>query len=141
MGLGPIKVMLVDDNPADIDLTREFLQLGKPRLAVVTAADGQHAVDELERTLRNREPLPDLILLDLNMPRLDGRGFLTKLRARDEFRALPVVILTSSDADQDIVRSYKLGANCYVKKPVGLEEFQKVVNTIECCWLTVVKLP
>jgi CheY-like chemotaxis protein len=137
----PIKIMLVDDNEADIELTKSTLEEGKVRMNIVSASDGQHALDQLEETLTRGEELPDLILLDLNMPRLDGRGFLSKMRQRDELRAIPVVVLTSSDAEQDIVKSYKLGANCYVNKPVGLDEFQKIVRTVEHFWLTIVKLP
>lgn len=137
----PIKIMLVDDNEADIELTKATLEEGKVRMNIVTAIDGQDALDQLEATVKNGEELPDLILLDLNMPRLDGRGFLSKLRQTDPLRAIPVVVLTSSDAEQDIVKSYKLGANCYVNKPVGLDEFQKIVRTVEHFWLTVVKLP
>lgn len=137
----PIKIMLVDDNEADIELTRSTLEEGKVRMHIVTAIDGQDALDQLEATVKKGEELPDLILLDLNMPRLDGRGFLSKLRQAEALKAIPVVVLTSSDAEQDIVKSYKLGANCYVNKPVGLDEFQKIVRTVEHFWLTVVKLP
>jgi chemotaxis family two-component system response regulator Rcp1 len=139
--MAPIKIMLVDDNEADIELTKSTLEEGKLRMDIITAGDGQHALDQLEDALRLGDELPDLILLDLNMPRLDGRGFLSKMRQREEFKAIPVVVLTSSDAEQDIVKSYKLGANCYVNKPVGLDEFQKIVRTVEHFWLTVVKLP
>jgi CheY-like chemotaxis protein len=139
--MAPIKIMLVDDNEADIELTKSTLEEGKVRMDIVTASDGQHALDQLEDTLTRGGVLPDLILLDLNMPRLDGRGFLSKMRQREELKAIPVVVLTSSDAEQDIVKSYKLGANCYVNKPVGLDEFQKIVRTVEHFWLTVVKLP
>jgi CheY-like chemotaxis protein len=137
----PIKIMLVDDNEADIELTKSTLEEGKVRMRIVTAGDGQDALDQLEAGLKCGEELPDLILLDLNMPRLDGRGFLAKLRQHEELKGIPVVVLTSSDAEQDIVKSYKLGANCYVNKPVGLDEFQKIVRTVEHFWLTVVKLP
>jgi CheY-like chemotaxis protein len=141
MGPSAIKIMLVDDNPADIELTKDTLADCKLRLSIVTAADGQQALELLEGNLTRGERLPDLILLDLNMPRLDGSGLLAWLRARDELKAIPVVVLTSSDAEQDIIKSYKLGANCYVNKPVGLEEFQKIVRALEGFWLTVVKLP
>ena len=141
MSATAISVMLVDDNPADIELTKDTLEEGKLRLSIVTAADGQYALERLDANLERGEPLPDLILLDLNMPRLDGREFLTQLRKREEFKALPVVVLTSSDAEQDIVRSYALGANCYVNKPVGLEQFQEIVHSVERFWLTIVKLP
>ena len=137
----PIKIMLVDDNDADIELTKSTLEEGKVRMNIVTASDGQQALEQLEQALTRGDELPDLILLDLNMPRLDGRGLLRTMRQREELKAIPVVVLTSSDAEQDIVKSYKLGANCYVNKPVGLDEFQKIVRTVEHFWLTVVKLP
>lgn len=139
--MAPIKIMLVDDNEADIELTKSTLEEGKVRMNIVTASDGQHALDQLEDSISRADVLPDLILLDLNMPRLDGRGFLSAMRQREELKAIPVVVLTSSDAEQDIVKSYKLGANCYVNKPVGLDEFQKIVRTVEHFWLTIVKLP
>ena len=141
MTANTITILLVDDNQADVELTRETLSDCKLRLSIETAQDGQQALELLEAKLAHRERLPDLILLDLNMPRLDGPGLLMQLRAREELKTIPVVVLTSSDAEQDIVRSYKLGANCYVNKPVGLEEFQKIVSAIEGFWLTVVKRP
>jgi CheY-like chemotaxis protein len=137
----PIKVMLVDDNPADIELTKDTLEESKLRLAIKVAADGRQALDHLEASLLDGAGLPDLILLDLNMPRLDGRGFLAEMRARDDLKALIVVVLTSSDAEQDIVKSYKLGANCYVNKPVGLDEFQKIMRSVEHFWFTTVRFP
>jgi CheY-like chemotaxis protein len=136
-----IKVLIVDDNEADIDLTKETLATSKLHLHLSSASDGAAALEQLEYALQHNEDLPDLILLDLNMPRLDGRGFLVKLREREELKAIPVVVLTSSEADQDIVKSYKLGANCYVNKPVGLDEFQQILRSVEHFWLTVVKLP
>ena len=141
MSATPINIMLVDDNEADIELTKDTLEESKIRISIATATDGQNALDQLEARLSRKEELPDLILLDLNMPRLDGRGFLAQLRENEDLKAIPVVVLTSSDAEQDIVKSYKLGANCYVNKPVGLDEFQKIVRTVEHFWLTIVKLP
>jgi len=136
-----IKIMLVDDNEADVELMKLTLAECKVRLSIVTASDGQQALDLLQGSLDRGEPLPDLILLDLNMPRVNGQDLLVRLRARDALKAIPVVILTSSAAGKDVVASYKLGANCYVTKPVGLAEFEKVARTIEGFWLTVVKLP
>lgn len=132
-----IKVMLVDDNPADIELTRDYLDHGILRPSIVTSADGQQAIEHLEDSLRRSESLPDLIVTDLNMPRLDGRGFLALLRAREEFKGIPVVVLTSSDAEQDVVKSYELGARCHVTKPMRLEEFDKVVQAVESFFLPI----
>jgi CheY-like chemotaxis protein len=138
----PIRVLLVEDNEADAYLTRETLEASKLRLEIAIASDGVEAIDYLLR----RPPfadvvLPDLILLDLNLPRLDGRQVLEELRRHDALRTIPVVILTSSDAERDIAQSYELGANCYVTKPVGLDAFQSIVRAVEDFWFSVVKLP
>lgn len=136
-----VRVLLVDDNLADIELARETLKENQRFISFLVATDGQQALEQLEDFLNRAEPLPDLILLDLNMPRLDGHGFLTQMRARDELQTVPVVILTSSEAECDVVKSYRLGANCYVNKPVGLEEFQSVLRSVEHFWLRCAKLP
>jgi two-component system, chemotaxis family, response regulator Rcp1 len=136
-----VHVLIVDDNEGDIELTRETLAESKLHISISSALDGVAAFEMLERAIVSNTALPDLILLDLNMPRLDGRGLLARMREKDELRAIPVVVLTSSDAEQDIVKSYRLGANCYVNKPVGLNEFQQIVRAVEGFWLTVVKLP
>ena len=91
--------------------------------------------------LRRAPTLPDLILLDLNLPGLDGRGVLSEIRSDERLKQIPVVVLTSSDAEQDIVKTYQLGANCYVNKPVGLEAFRQIVRSVEAFWFTVVRLP
>jgi chemotaxis family two-component system response regulator Rcp1 len=135
-----IKVLLVDDNEADVDLTHETLKDGKLKMSIEVARDGVEALEVLQK-LQASGDVPDLILLDLNMPRLDGRGFLAEMRKHDAFRIIPVVVLTSSDAERDVVKSYELGANCYVNKPIGLEAFQTIVRAVESFWLTVVKLP
>jgi two-component system, chemotaxis family, response regulator Rcp1 len=137
-----IRVLLVEDNEADAYLTRETLEASKLRVEIAIASDGVEAIDYLLR----RPPfadivLPDLILLDLNLPRLDGRQVLEELRQHEALRTIPVVILTSSDAERDIAQSYQLGANCYVTKPVGLDAFQSIVRAVEGFWFTVVKLP
>ena len=137
-----IRVLLVEDNEADAYLTRETLEASKLHVEIAIASDGVEACDDLLR----RPPyadivLPDLILLDLNLPRLDGRQVLEELRRHEVLRPIPVVILTSSDAERDIAQSYELGANCYVTKPVGLDAFQSIVRTVENFWFTVVKLP
>ncbi|MFA5963329.1 MAG: response regulator [Sphingomonas sp.] len=138
----PIRVLLVEDNEADAYLTRETLESGKLHVEIAIASDGVEACDYLLR----RPPygdiaLPDLILLDLNLPRLDGRQVLEELRRHEKLGTIPVVILTSSDAERDIAQSYELGANCYVTKPVGLDAFQSIVRAVEDFWFTVVKLP
>ena len=104
--------------------------------------DGVEALAFLRREGKYAEaPRPDLILLDLNMPRMDGRSFLSEMRADDNLKAIPVVVLTTSRTEEDIVKSYRLGANCYITKPVGLAEFTRVVNAIEDFWFTIVRLP
>ena len=138
----PIRVLLVEDNPGDAELTRDTLLAGKLHLTIDVAEDGEDALRRLgEMAARDPAGLPDLILLDLNLPGLSGREVLGDLRADEALRRIPVVVLTSSDAEQDIVRSYELGANCYVTKPVGLSAFQSIVRSVEDFWLTVVRLP
>ncbi|MBI1200417.1 MAG: response regulator [Phenylobacterium sp.] len=138
----PIRVLLVEDNEADAFLTRETLEAGKMHVAIEVAKDGVEAVNLLtERALAAPADLPDLVLLDLNLPRMDGRQVLQTLKGHPDLRRLPVVVLTSSDAEMDIVRSYDLGANCYVTKPVGFDAFQSIVSSVENFWFTVVKLP
>jgi len=137
----PIRVMLVEDNPGDADLTRETLQSGKLLMDIQVVTDGAMAVDTLLDLVATGQSPPDLILLDLNLPRLDGSQVLATIKGHETLRTIPVVILTSSDAEQDIVKSYNLGANCYVTKPVGLEAFQTIVRSVQDFWFTVVKLP
>ncbi len=139
---GPIHVLLVEDNPGDADLTKETLEMSKVHLQISVVTDGTEAL----AYLRRQPPFagaerPELILLDLNLPRMSGRELLAEIKRDPALGAIPVVILTSSDAEQDIVKSYQLGANCYVTKPVGLEAFQAIVRSVEHFWLTVVKLP
>ncbi len=138
----PIHVLLVEDNPGDADLTRDSLADSKVRLEVAVAVDGAEALAYLHREPPFQSvPVPDLILLDLNLPKLDGRQVLAEIRKSERLRKVPVVILTSSEAETDIVRSYELGANCYVTKPVGLAAFQAIVRSVDHFWFTVVKLP
>jgi CheY-like chemotaxis protein len=138
----PIRVLLVEDNPGDADLTKETLEDCRLHVEIDIAIDGAEALDRLFR----RPPymgveLPDLIFLDLNLPKMSGREVLAQIKQHPSLRTIPVVILTSSDAEQDVVKSYELGANCYVTKPVGLEAFQSIVRSVEGFWFTVVKLP
>ncbi len=138
----PIHVLLVEDNPADADLTRETLEQSKLHLQIDTVSDGAEALAYLTRQGAHAEaPVPDLMLLDLNLPKLDGRQVLAEMRKDPALRAIPVVMLTSSGAEQDVAASYQLGANCYVTKPVGLAAFQAIVRSVESFWFTVVKLP
>lgn len=136
----PIRVLLIEDNPGDADLTKETLESGKLHLEIEVASDGAAALEKLVGN-SSQPYIPDLVLLDLNLPKLDGRSLLGEMRARTALKHVPVVILSSSDAEQDIVKSYELGANCYVTKPVGLDAFQNIVRSIEDFWFTVVKLP
>ncbi len=137
-----IHVLLVEDNAADADLTSETLEGSKLHVELSVAIDGVQALAMLNRrgeyASRAR---PDLILLDLNLPKKDGRQVLAEIKANPELRGIPVVILTSSDAEKDVAQSYALGANCYVTKPVDLGAFQSIVQAVEGFWFTVVKLP
>jgi CheY-like chemotaxis protein len=138
----PIRVLLVEDNLGDADLTKETLESGKLRLQVDIVNDGAKALEYLlRRPPYEAAHVPDLVLLDLNLPKVDGRGVLAAMRRNEALRRIPVVVLTSSDAERDVVRSYELGANCYVTKPVGLEAFQEIVRSVEDFWFTVVRLP
>ena len=138
----PIEILLVEDNPGDVELTREALHETKVHMELSVVPDGVEAMAFLRRAGRYAEaPRPDLILLDLNLPRKDGRGVLAEVKADPALRHIPVVVLTSSEAEQDIARAYELHANCYVTKPVDLDQFVKIVQSIEQFWLSVVRLP
>lgn len=140
--LVPIDILLVDDDPSDVLLTRKALQKSKIYNSLSVAVDGIDALEFLRREGDYADaPRPDLILLDLNMPRMDGRELLAALKADDDLKRIPVVILTTSDADQDVVKTYDLQASSYVTKPVDLAQFTKVVNAIQEFWLAVVKYP
>ena len=138
----PIEVLLVEDNPGDVRLTKEALKEGKVRNNLNVAVDGVEALAYLRREGKYAGSVrPDLILLDLNLPRMDGREVLEVIKADPALRNIPVVVLTSSQAEQDIVRAYDLHANCYITKPVDLDQFITVVKSIEDFWFTIVKLP
>lgn len=140
--MAPIRVLLVEDNPGDADLTVESLEAGRLLVDVDVAIDGAQALDYLfRRPPYGAKPQPDVILLDLNLPKVGGSEVLAEIKSDPRLRPVPVVILTSSDSRQDIVKGYELGANCYVTKPVGLEEFQDIVRSVEGFWFSVVKLP
>lgn len=137
-----IEILLVEDSPGDVRLTKEALKEGKVRNNLHVVVDGEQAMAFLrQRGPFAAAPRPDLILLDLNLPRKDGREVLAEVKADEGLRAIPIVILTTSKAEEDILRSYQLNANCYVTKPVDLEQFIKVVRAIEDFWLVIAKLP
>jgi chemotaxis family two-component system response regulator Rcp1 len=138
----PINILLVEDNPADVRLTQEVFKEGRIRNTLNVVMDGEEAIDYLRRKGQyvNVE-MPDLMLLDLNLPKKDGREVLAEIKADDELKTLPVIVLTTSAAEQDILNTYAHHANCYIMKPVDLGQFIKVVRSIEEFWLTVVKLP
>ena len=138
----PVSILLVEDNPGDVRLTSEALKEGKVLNNMNVAKDGVEAMAYLRMEGQYADsPRPDLILLDLNLPRKDGREVLAEIKADEELKRIPVVVLTTSQAEQDILRSYNLHANCYIIKPVDLEQFIGVLKSIENFWLTVVKLP
>jgi two-component system, chemotaxis family, response regulator Rcp1 len=137
-----IEILLVEDNPADVRLTTEVLKDAKLSNTIHVARDGVEALQYLRREGSfGNVPCPDMILLDLNLPRLDGRDVLVQIKSDPVLKRIPVVILTTSDAEQDIMRSYELHANCYITKPVDLDQFIKVVQSIEDFWFSIVKLP
>lgn len=138
----PIEILLVEDNPADVRLTQEALKEGKVRNNLFVARDGVEAIEFLRRQGPHANATkPDLILLDLNLPRKDGREVLAEIKNDDTLRTIPVVVLTTSSAEADILKSYNLHANCYITKPVDLEQFVQVIKSIDDFWLTVVRLP
>ncbi len=137
-----IEVLLVEDNPADADLTREALEASKLVLNLSVVVDGEQCIDFLRQSGRfSGAPRPDLILLDLNLPRISGREVLAEIKGDTGLRTIPVVVLTSSAAETDVVQSYDLGANCYITKPVDLSSFMSIVASVNEFWFTVVKLP
>ena len=138
----PIEILLVEDNPGDVRLTVEGLNEGKVRNNLHVAKDGVEVLAFLRREGNYSDAVrPDLILLDLNLPRKDGREVLADIKADPDLKTIPVVVLTTSRAEQDVLHSYQLQANCYITKPVDLEQFIHVVKSIEDFWLTVVTLP
>jgi two-component system, chemotaxis family, response regulator Rcp1 len=138
----PIDILLVEDNAADVRLTQEVLTDSKVRNNLMVANDGVEALSCLRQEGKFKgAPRPDLILLDLNLPVKDGREVLAQIKNDPVFKTIPVVILTTSKAEEDIVKTYNLHANCYITKPVDLEQFVTVVNYIEDFWLAIVKLP
>jgi CheY-like chemotaxis protein len=138
----PVEILLVEDNPGDVRLAREGLSECKIRNNLHVVEDGVKAMAFLRRRDEYaKAPRPDLVLLDLNLPRKDGREVLREVKEDEKLRTIPVVVLTTSKAEEDILKSYSLHANCYVTKPMGLQQFLDVVRSIEDFWFTIVKLP
>jgi len=138
----PVEVLLVEDNPGDVRLTQEALKDGRVMVNLTVAADGVEAMQLLRREgTHSDQRRPDLILLDLNLPKKNGREVLEEIKADEELKRIPVIVMTTSKAEQDIHKAYNLNANCYITKPVDLDEFLNVVRSIEDFWLTIVTLP
>ena len=138
----PVEILLVEDNRGDVRLTKEALRDNKFRNNLSVVEDGVEALAFLNREGKYADaPRPDLILLDLNLPKKDGREVLQEIKADEHLKRIPVVVLTTSKAEEDIFRAYDLNANCYVTKPVDFEQFIKVVKSIEEFWFAMVKLP
>jgi CheY-like chemotaxis protein len=137
-----VEFLLAEDNPGDVRLTKEALRESKIRNNLNVVPDGVEAMAFLRRQGKYADaPTPDVVLLDLNLPKKDGREVLAEIKTDPVLKRIPVVIITSSEAEQDILRTYDLHANCYVTKPVDLDQFIKVIQSIESFWLTIVKLP
>lgn len=138
----PIDILLAEDNPGDVRLTQEAFKDSKFLNNLFVTNDGLETIAFLRKEGKyNKMVTPDLILLDLNMPKMDGREVLTQLKSDPKLKHIPVIILTTSDAEADVINSYKLHANCFITKPVDLDKFLAVVKQIENFWVTVVKLP
>lgn len=138
----PVRVLLVEDDPGDVELTREMMLQSKLLVDIDVVEDGVKALAYLRREPPYADaPEPDLVLLDLNLPLRDGREVLNDIKGDDRLKHIPVVVLTTSEAEEDVFNTYHLGANCYVTKPVGLKQFETVVQSIEWFWFAVVKLP
>ncbi|MEO0516465.1 MAG: response regulator [Cyanobacteria bacterium P01_A01_bin.116] len=137
-----VEVLLVEDDIGDIELTREAMVDSKLAVNLHVVKDGVEALKYLRQQGEHQRAIaPDLILLDLNLPRKDGREVLEDIKNDPALKRIPVIVLTTSDTEEDIVRSYNLGVNCYVQKPVGMEEFIRIVKVLEDFWFTIVKLP
>ncbi len=138
----PVEILLVEDSPGDVRLTQENFRDSKIRNNLWVVNDGEEAMDFLRRQGKYVSAVrPNLIVLDLNLPKIDGHEVLAQIKADEELKRIPVVILTNSKAEEDVLRTYNLHANCYITKPLGLEQFTKVVQSIEDFWLTMVRLP
>jgi len=141
-GLKAVEILLIEDNPGDVRLTIEALKESKILNNLHVAVDGIEAMSYLNREGKFKdEPRPDLIILDLNLPKKDGREVLEEIKEDESLKKIPVVILTTSEAEQDIIKSYELHANCYITKPVNMDQFIKVVKSIGDFWFSIVILP
>ena len=139
---GVVEILLVEDNPGDARLAEEALKESKVVNNLHIAKDGEEATDFLfNRGEFKNAPVPDLIFLDLNLPKKDGREVLSEIKADDKLRLIPVVVLTTSAADEDVIKSYNLHANCYVTKPLDFEQFKKAIISLNEFWFSIVKLP
>lgn len=139
---GPVVVLLVEDSAGDVRLTQEAFRDANRSIHLHVVSDGVEAMAFLRHEgVHGQAPRPDLILLDLNLPKMDGRTVLAQIKRDDALKTIPIVILTTSEAEADIVKSYQLHANCYLSKPVQLDEFENLVKSINEFWLTKVKLP
>jgi two-component system, chemotaxis family, response regulator Rcp1 len=137
-----IQILLVEDSPSDVELTLEAMREARVANEIHVVVDGVDAMAFLHKQGKYwPSPRPDLVLLDLNLPRKDGKEVLAEMRADERLQPIPVAVLTTSKAESDILRSYQLGANCFITKPVHLEEFLEVIHTIQEFWLTIVRLP
>lgn len=134
----PVEVLLVEDNPGDVRLTIEALREAKVAVQMSSVSNGLEALEYLRQ---EQNPTPDLILLDLNMPKMDGRELLKEIKWDDQLQAIPVIVLTTSESEEDVYQSYNLHANCFISKPVDIDEFIDAVQAIGDFWLTLVKLP
>lgn len=138
----PIEILLVEDNEGDIDLTRESLEQSKLFLNLNVVRDGKTAMDYLQRRNGYEDATrPDIILLDLNLPKLSGQNVLKKIKSDDTLQAIPVAVLSASEAQEDIEKSYQEHANCYITKPLGFNQFQQLVEQFETFWFSIVRLP
>ena len=138
----PIEILLVEDSPGDVRLTREAFRDAKVLVNLHVVPDGEEAMAFLGREGKHADkPRPDLILLDLNLPKKDGRAVLSEIKGNPNLKTIPVVILTTSASEADVFKSYLLHANCYISKPVNLDGFLKVVESIDEFWLSIVRLP
>jgi chemotaxis family two-component system response regulator Rcp1 len=137
-----LEILLVEDSPSDARLTQEAFLEGKIGNNLTIVGDGAEAMAYLKREGRwAAAPRPDLILLDLNLPKIDGREVLRRIKIDDELKQIPIVVLTTSEAEQDVAEAYEYHANCYIRKPIDLARFLEIVSMVENFWLTVVKLP
>ncbi len=140
--VSPIEILLVEDSPADVRLTKEALKEEKMHINLNVVGDGVEAMQFLRKEGRfQKAAKPDLILLDLNLPKKDGREVLKEMKTSNDLKSIPVVILTVSKAEEDVLKTYNLHANCYITKPLDLDQFSHVVKSIKEFWLTIVKLP